>query len=185
MKVGIIGGLISSLLVTLFIQPVLSFLWRAILATGGFLHRGYIDRIYRGAAILSSNPYGATTLQAVVIAGLLVVMFWLLSQITETDPFGRQSRLFKVTNVAARTTLFMAPLVLLIRIAVLKGTEEIADSFTQRLSVLAPAISDNEYKTLKARWASMHGKGDYEAIVSSMDRRATELGVTLPPATKP
>jgi hypothetical protein len=65
------------------------------------------------------------------------------------------------------------------------GTKLITASFTQRLTVLAPAISDTEYKTLKARWAGMKGKADYDALVAAMDKRATELGVTLPRVRKP
>src|SRR6266446_1519393 len=86
LKVGIIGGLISSLLVVVFIQPILSLLWRAILATGGFLHQGYIDRIYRGAAILSNNLYGEATLLFVAMAGLLVMFFWLMSRLPDSFP---------------------------------------------------------------------------------------------------
>lgn len=65
------------------------------------------------------------------------------------------------------------------------GTAKIAASFNQRLSVLAAAISDAEYKALKARWASMKGKADYDALVSAMDKRGTESGVKLPAVRKP
>jgi hypothetical protein len=66
-----------------------------------------------------------------------------------------------------------------------RGVMEINASFTRRLTVLAPLISDAEYKTLKARWANMRGKADYDALVTAMDKRAAELGVTLPPVRKP
>ena len=65
------------------------------------------------------------------------------------------------------------------------GTAAITVSFGQRLTVLAPAISDSEYKTLKARWAGMQSKADYDALVIAMDKRAIELGVQLPPVRKP
>jgi hypothetical protein len=62
---------------------------------------------------------------------------------------------------------------------------EITASFTQRITILAPAIDDDEYRTLKARWADMQTKADYDAIVAAMDKRAKELSVTLPPVRKP
>ena len=62
---------------------------------------------------------------------------------------------------------------------------KITASFTQRLTILAPAIDDAEYKTLKARWASIQTKADYDAIVTAMDKRAKELNVTLPPEIEP
>jgi hypothetical protein len=76
-------------------------------------------------------------------------------------------------------------LVIFVPFTISAGTMLITRSFTQRLTVLAPAISDTEYKTLRARWASMQGEADYDALVAEMDRRATELGVKLPPVRKP
>jgi len=185
LKVGIIGGLISSLVVLVFIQPILSLLWRAILTTGGYVHQGYIDRIYRRAATEGSNPYGQTTLYIVVMTAVFLALFWSLRSL-ESDPgsdfFARFAR---VASLVSWTMLLITALTVVGRLAILTGTAKTAETFTQRLTVLAPAISDTEYKTLRALWASMHGKADYEAIVSSMDRRATELGVTLPPAQKP
>lgn len=74
---------------------------------------------------------------------------------------------------------------ILVVFSISSGIAQISASFNQRLTVLAPAISDVEYKTLKARWASMKSKADYDALVSLMDNRAAELGVKLPTVRKP
>jgi hypothetical protein len=62
LKIGIIGGLISSVMVLIFIQPILSLLWRLILTVGGSIHEGYVDRIYRSAAMVDFNLSGQLTL---------------------------------------------------------------------------------------------------------------------------
>jgi hypothetical protein len=61
MKVGIISGIISSVIVAIFIQPILSFIWDAVIGIAGAVQQGYVDRIYRNAALgdrdlLTSQP---------------------------------------------------------------------------------------------------------------------------------
>jgi hypothetical protein len=181
LKLGIVGGLISSLLVLIFIQPILTFLWHVILNVGGTLHQGYVDTVYRNAAIAGSNPYGDHTLFVLLVVLGNVGFFWALEKL-KADPAADHFPGF--TKLVERTIwsfVLMSLLVVFVRAAIVKGTAQIAESFTQRLTVLAPGISDSEYKILKARWASMHGRADYDAIVADMEKRATELGVKLPP----
>ena len=177
-KIGITTGLISSLLVLIFIQPILNFLWHLILNVGGTLHQGFVDRIYRHAARTGGNPYGEHTLFVLLMVIWMVGVFWARARV-KADP--GPPGIIKFVERATLFTVLMVSLVVFGGAAILKGTAEIAESFTQRLTVLAPAISDLEYKTLRARWASMAGKSDYDAIVADMEKRATELGVKLPP----
>ncbi|MFQ2706217.1 hypothetical protein ACK3ZA_04965 [Aeromonas caviae] len=58
LKVGIIGGVISSMLVIIFVQPVLGFVWNAVISFGEYLQAGYVDRIYNNAAIGERNLGG-------------------------------------------------------------------------------------------------------------------------------
>lgn len=181
LKVGIVGGLISSLLVLIFIQPILNFLWHLILHLGGTLHQGYIDGIYRNAARTDGNPYGETTFSVLFLGLAFVGLFWALENI-KRDPMS--AGFPRLTTLIERLTwlvLLVGLLTVFVQAAIIRGTGEIAETFTQRLTVLAPSISDLEYKTLKARWASMRGKADYDALVEAMNKRATELGVKLPP----
>ena len=53
-------------------------------------------------------------------------------------------------------------------------------SFDQRLTVLAPKLTELECKELRAQWASMGSRGDYEEIVSTMETLAEEKDVALP-----
>ncbi len=182
----ITSGLIVWLLVTICIQPILSFTWKAIVVVGGLVHQGYVDRIYKDAAIIGTNPYGRLTLGILILALLLVLLFW-LERVGESGPSSPLGPLvpIKVQRIISRGLAVAAFLVIFVRFVILQGTMKIDESFTQRLTVLAPAISDTEYKTLKARWAGMQGKADYDALVATMDKRAAELGVKLPPVRKP
>jgi len=185
LKERITSGLIVWLLVTIFIQPILSFTWKAVVAVGGFVHQGYVDRIYRNAAaMIDSNPYGELTLFILVLFALIATLFWTQRSL-ESDPISVYLHISRFVRLTSWALTCMCLLVVFGRLAILKGTAAITESFTQRLTVLAPAISDTEYKTFKARWAGMQGKADYDALVAAMDKRAAELGVTLPPVRKP
>jgi hypothetical protein len=53
-------------------------------------------------------------------------------------------------------------------------------SFNQRLTVLAPRISEQEYKEILASWAGMRNRADYQAVVQRVDSDAAAKGVVLP-----
>jgi len=53
-------------------------------------------------------------------------------------------------------------------------------SFNQRLTIIAPSLSDNEQKVLKAQWASMRNRRAYEVIVSSIEKIANDKKIELP-----
>lgn len=178
LKIGIFGSVIGALIM-LFIGPILNFLWRLILNVGGALHQGYVDGIYRNAAMAGGNPHGEATLFILVLVFIIVGLFRMLEFAKARAPV-----LGGLTTLMELATMFLLQVVLLavlFRAVISIGTGEIAESFTQRLTVLAPAINDSEYKILKARWANMRGKADYDALVGQMDKRAAEVGVKLPP----
>ncbi len=172
------SGLIVWLLVTIFIQPILGFTWKAIVVVGGLVHQGYVDRIYRDAAFADPEPYARFTLLAVLMMFVLAAGLWAISELKHYPDFAKARRVsFHLWEVVMLTSF----LIIFGRLAILDGTSRANESFTQRLMVLAPAVSDIEYKTFKARWAGMQGKADYDALVVAMDKRAVELGVKLPP----
>jgi hypothetical protein len=183
LKERITGGLIVWALVTIFIQPILSFTWKVTVIVGGVIHKGYLDGIYRSAARGDfNNNFAYVILSLLLLGTLLIVMFFSIREMKNLD---QSHILVRISDWIWKVMVVVSFLLILIVFAISDGTSKITASFTQRLTVLAPAVSDTEYKTLKARWASMKGKADYDALVAAMDKRATELGVTLPPVRNP
>jgi hypothetical protein len=190
LKVGIVSGIVSSLLVILLIQPTLRIVWEAVLRLGNLFHQGYVDRIYRNAAL--DRDIAAHLVVMIIILAILLRVFYLMVVFHQQESTGGPNRrlpampkfnLFpKMFNFGLAGVAF---LVVFVAASISNGTMEISASFTQRLTVLAPAISDIEYKNFRARWANMHGKADYDALVSAMDRRAAEVGITLPALREP
>jgi hypothetical protein len=197
LKIGIVSGVISSLLVLILIQPILGFVWRTVLAIAGSIHQGFVDRIYRDAAAPNETALFGIVLIVLFWVALLVATVWweqtrffmlAASDKVQRAPFldviFRSTTLTVVKLILVSTEVFVI-LFALTAMALASGISQLNTSFVQRLTILAPAISDVEYKTLKAQWATMRSKADYDALVAKMDKRAHELGVTLPPVRNP
>jgi hypothetical protein len=190
-KLGLIVNAAFFVLV-LFAQRISSLVWNVLLTVGGYVHQGYVDRIYSNAAVGDRNLVGQATLMILLLVPAYLLVFFSLSlfpmrELSIRSPNGiryfraiRQG-LFISFAVTAVVTYALA----FVMFSISSGTTEIVASFNQRLAILAPAISDIEYKALKARWASMKSKADYDGLVSEMDNRATVLNVKLPPVRKP
>jgi hypothetical protein len=53
-------------------------------------------------------------------------------------------------------------------------------SFDRRITVLAPAITEDSEELLRARFADLAGRADYQSLNDEMNRLARESGVILP-----
>ena len=183
LKIGILGGVVSSILVIIFIQPILSILWSAVIDFGEYIQAGYVDRIYRNAAIGDRNIVGHLTLLLIVCFLPLIAMGVLI---------GRSLARASAANALPRYMhIFLAgSLVLIASVAMLGssisiGVMDLNASFNQRLTIIAPAVGDRELKEWKAGWASMTSQHDYRSLVARLEKRAEELGITLPKMREP
>jgi hypothetical protein len=177
LKENIIGGIITSLVLILFIQP--AYAWRIIALVGGLVHQGYIDRVYSKAGLGDREGYGFIMVFALAMALPLARYFFILRDLPD------EGTLARFMHASGKFLLVVSYFILFGIFIVTRKTIDINAFFTRRLTVLAPAISETEYKTLKARWAGMQGKADYDALTAAMEKRAAELGVTLPRVRKP
>ncbi len=53
-------------------------------------------------------------------------------------------------------------------------------SFDRRITVLAPAITEESEELLRARFADLSGRADYQSLNDEIDRLSREAGVDLP-----
>ena len=176
-KIQIITSIIGSVVVIVFIQPLMNFIWKTVLTVGGAVHEGFVDRLYRAAAI--SDPSRFT-----IVVGLAIILFILIFEMQPLlfSPNYEAFSTDRQTNLTKRFLIFIALITVLFIFTLIFGIFDLRMSFTQRLTILAPGITDIEYKTLNAEWVKMKSKADYQAIVATMDKRAAELNITLPPA---
>jgi len=182
---GIIASVIASVIILVFIQPVLRLAWSAILAFGTRIFQGYIDSIYANAA-LGHKSYIDFILLILILSlfsgfsvGMLRVM---------TIAFKRRApHLERRPRLSKRHLLIMFwILIIIFHLSVLSliippySDLQLNTSFQQRLTVLAPKLTDLEEEELKAAWASMQTRSHYEDIKLQMEEIAREHGITLP-----
>jgi hypothetical protein len=53
-------------------------------------------------------------------------------------------------------------------------------SFQQRLAILSPFLTGLEEKQLKARWASMRGRQDFDKLNEGLEADARRYGIVFP-----
>jgi hypothetical protein len=170
-KIGIVTGIISSILVIIFIQPILSFIWVLVLSFGEYVHAGYVDSIYREAALGSINSIGQNSILSFLLLTLFVMMYShsklynLFPAVNNVKRERFRNLYFGVNFLVISILSFM----LLIISSITIGVMEISASYNQRLSILAPDIDEHEYKVWVSQWASMKGRSDYRLLVSSME----------------
>jgi hypothetical protein len=63
------------------------------------------------------------------------------------------------------------------------AAQQMTHSFDRRITVLAPAISEESEEQLRARFADLSDRADYQSLNDEMDRLAQETGVNLPEPT--
>ena len=184
LRKAIIAGIISGVIVLIFIQPILGFLWHFVLSNIKSLN----DSACRQAALDDPASLFGFWLRATFFSIFIGVVLgstaftYLMHGKTIDHTLNLVQRAERVMSSRLLTTLFC--LIFLgggtFSIVADYLVLQLTTSFHQRLAVLAPKISDQEYKELLASWASMKNGEDYRNIVEKMDAKAIASGVTLP-----
>jgi len=185
----VIASIIASVLVIFFVQPVLSLAWKLLLSNIRFLS----DLTYRHAA-LNMREENAFVLLLLVYSSLIgfflgtsIYAYSSADAIRKQIAEPRMERFLRAITISSLKSKLGATTVLLI-VLIAGGVSmtvrfrdiQLNASFEQRLAVLAPHVSDQEYKELVAYWAGMQSEEDYRAIVEKMESLAKARGVKLP-----
>jgi hypothetical protein len=183
LRKAIVSGIVSGIVVIVFIQPILGFFWHFFLSN----IKALSDSACFDAALGYTDRYGfltETLFDGAAISfatGFLVINYSMhkKSEASVDTVVKRASRLMKSRLWA---TFYL--IVVLVFSAITLGRDfinlQLNASFHQRLTILAPKISDQEYKEFLASWASMRNEEDYQRIVQDMESKAKSNGITLP-----
>jgi hypothetical protein len=184
LRKAIVAGIVSGVIVLIFIQPILGFLWHFVLSNIKSLN----DSACHQAALDDPASLFGFWLEgmffSIFFGGFFAFMVfaYLMHGKTIDHKLNLAQRAERVMTSRLLATLFF--LVFLGAATFSIGGDylvlQLTASFHQRLAVLAPKISDQEYKELLASWASMVNGEDYRNIVEKMDAKATASGITLP-----
>ena len=185
-RVGVLSGVIASVLVLIFVEPRLELTWRVSSVALSGIATDTIDGVYRSAALGHRNH--AVVRVVVFLAGLSVGA---LTSLTVTGMLVWRRGVGAVAELAEtrrRPMLVMSVLSVLLVVggvqmfaATLYADLQYVTSFEQQLTILAPGIDEQLEEELRAQWASMSSRADYLGMNSRMELVADSVGIELPP----
>lgn len=180
-------NLIVTLATVLLIQPIINGTGRALVWLGEHLNTFLSQQIYRSAAEGFNEYYSFQTwaMGLGILMGMYAAIGLIAVRRRTSNSVASRARWKAVATSRWRVgvALPMALVVLffcLYQFSVHSAAHRLNSSFHQRLTVLAPSISDQEEEELRAQWASMRGVLDYDALNGAMATHAAKYGVTLP-----
>ncbi len=181
LRKNIVASVIASVLFIAFIQPILRFIWILVSSFSAAFYTGFVDALYKAASLGHRNHVD------VQIFGMILAIFvgGAIGMLTILSPKEVIHVASKIPSVVKRglTILFSISLITscLICLTFSFVDLQLNTSFQQQLTVLAPSITDMQYKELKADWASMTSKRDYDALQSRLEQLAKDNKINLPP----
>jgi hypothetical protein len=186
-RASVIASVIASLLVIIFVQPLLNFVWGVILWLGMHVFIGMLNQLYANAAlghrdwVVAFFAMIALTLALMAPPTAFIVRLIRRRSIQnkrgehppaeKTSPWKRVVDI-GMTVVGTVAISFMA--------ASIYFDLQLNTSFDQRIAVLAPKVSDQTIKELRAQWALMESREDYLALEARLGQLAHDAGITLP-----
>jgi hypothetical protein len=181
------NGVIVSVIVLYLVEPTMKLAIDVIPAFGGRFYNLVWDRAARQAAL--GGQYLDFTLLAVlfsIVVGAVIGRFAVHAGFSHLMT-KRSRRAAPAVSPWTRFTSRVAILMVVLLTPVAASTllvdfaaQQMKLSFHQRVTVLAPAISDEAEKVLQARFAGLQDRGDYESLNHDIDQLAREKNVTLP-----
>lgn len=181
-KKGIYSGIIASMIMTIFIQPILKII-------GGFgvklitlFYTNFSNHIYITAAKGDINhfQYRLYTFFFGIVGGLFT---GLITYYLDKNVKRKRKRERSLTKVKIFTYLLMFILTYsyLLTILYIDNTSfEMNIVFKQRLNAVAPYIDEQSRELILSKWALMESKMDYTYIVNNLRKVAGDNNIKLP-----
>lgn len=189
---AVVAGIISSAIVVMLIQPAFKALWSLIQNLSAGILTGLSDKVFVNAAlghrnyidVLLAIGIGVIILGAPIAFGLSRAILFVIFRSNDEN----EILAIKRKNTWLRRFLLgfyiisTIYLVLSISFLLLMFTTDVQlnTSFEQRITVIAPIISDQEEEEFRAKWASMRNRDDFEAINFEFESIAMMNEISLP-----
>jgi hypothetical protein len=188
-------AVIVSLLLTYFIQPIMTWISQKVMSMSNVASKAFIDRIYMQASHLESQNYAFlsyTLFQSFILGVLIMTTIILLLpskladksfDIIDSKIFSPQKSSKKKSALKYLVSFFLIIYAALhILLTVGNFTQlSIITSFQQHIRILAPYLSDWQTEEIISKWSQMKGQEDYDNIYKDLNQKAKENKIILPP----
>lgn len=187
--IGIIASIIGTLLFIAFINPILQAVLSLLQTLSSKAYTEFANHIYKEAAS-GYKPY-VDVMFLGAISGISSALFLLNTTILlRRNIFSevavsllkeeQQKQIFGIIRWCLSLSLLLLSIFFVFMTTVLVASSELNTSFHQRVTVLAPYLSEQEEEELAAMWASMKNRQDYEHINEQLNNYAQKNNITLP-----
>jgi hypothetical protein len=180
---NLLVSVVTSVLVLLFIEPILSWSGNAIMWFGANVYDGVTNSIYRSAArgFREESSFASLIIILATLAGLFSAILMVMLLPRRRKPAQVESkRNYRKILFSALTVLFL--LDGLVIVAEDFANIQLNTTFNQRITVLAAKVPEQRIRELKASWALMEKRADYEALTAEMNKLAKQFNTKLPAA---
>ncbi|MEH0086349.1 hypothetical protein V6233_22960 [Vibrio antiquarius] len=186
---SLIVSVVASVLVILFVQPFLNFsgdMIQWVLSKTAVIMS---DSIYKDAALGMREKFSFLLLIMVFQLIFMVLLSSLYKKFFRTtspqSSIDELSDVEKVNRTKKRKIIsFFTGFTSVILVFWLGGMQYVGfqmnASFSQRVTILSPYISEQDVKVLKSEWAQMQSREDYEAINEKILSVAESNNIVLP-----
>lgn len=185
------AGILSSVLFTWLLDPFTKWVWLVSVDSTNAWLTAIQDAAYSNAALGKREwvsallfIYFATAMVAfpVGLLGAHVVERLLIGQFPRFEHAARTlRRTYRILEVVVAVLILLTSFNLVRHCFDIYVDLQLNASFSQRLDVLAPHITSQQEKELRASWALMKSRRDYAAINRTIETLASAAAVPLPP----
>lgn len=196
MRQAVVAGVLASLIVMIFIEPILTWMWGLISESSINYWQNFVDSAYANASFgrRSISSIFILSLFVELLSGAIIVVIfkpllkpWIIKRFggvkNDEERENKLSKLNKVLLFIRVTNIFLGIflVVILFRFLMVAFIDfQLNSSFERRIASLTPVITDQQYKELRARWATMKNHKDYIDIREKMNSLANEKHLVIP-----
>lgn len=179
------NGVVVSVVVLYLVEPAMKVAVDLAPQFGGRFYRLVWDRAAMQASI-GGDYLGFATFAILFAAIVGAFMGRFGTGAAFPRIFGRKGRKSTDSALVRWEKRFVVLLMLLVgpvaatTLLVDFAAQQMELSFDRRITILAPAITEESEEMLRARFADLTGRADYQGLNDEMDRLARESGVDLP-----
>lgn len=179
-KVGIISGIIASMVFVYFLDPILRIFGNFIVYSSNWVYAGLLDSLYQKAALGSPKDPALTIFSLIsgsfvgVLSGILLAYFTKHHKSNEDDNRSILKTKVLLSAIAILAFLFMYQTWSLLY------QYQIVTSFNQHMKILSPYLSEEQEEILISEYSCMSSEKDYDALYSKLDTVASKHNITLP-----
>lgn len=185
-KAGVISSIIATAFFIYFLEPILSWFGKILIALTNFIFTSYQDRLYAEIAS-GSIDYSFLILTLFYVAAMSFATGRLLYSVK--TQLNKKYDWFPNKEVSIGKRKSSKAIYILLILVILAALFSVSSSylklktistFDQHIIVLKPHISEKKVDILKADFASMRNRHDYKKLIKEINELAESVNIKLP-----